>query len=35
MITAGLDTRAANWREIVLQNAVRLKVTSIASANAW
>ena len=35
MITAGLDTRTANWHEIVLQNDARLKVTSIASANAW
>jgi adenylate cyclase len=32
MITAGLDTRTANWHEIVLQNDARLKVTSIASA---
>ena len=35
MITAGFDTRTANWHEIVLQNNARLKVTPIASANAW
>ena len=35
MIGAGLDTRTANWHEIVLQNDARLKVTSIAGANAW
>jgi adenylate cyclase len=34
MISAGLDTRAANWHEIVLANDARLKVTSIASAKA-
>ena len=34
MTVAGLDTRAANWREIVLPNDARLKVTSIASAKA-
>ena len=34
MIAAGLDTRAANWREIVLANDARLKVTSIDSATA-
>jgi adenylate cyclase len=31
LITAGLDPRSANWREIVLPNDVRLKVTSIDS----
>jgi adenylate cyclase len=35
MISAGLDTRTANWHEIVLQNDARLKVTSIASAKVW
>lgn len=34
MIAAGLDARAANWREIVLPNDVRLKVISIDSATA-
>jgi adenylate cyclase len=34
LISAGLDTHTANWHEIVLQNDVRLKMTSIASANA-
>jgi adenylate cyclase len=34
MTVAGLDTRAANWREIVLPNDARLKVTSIASTKA-
>ena len=34
MISAGLDMRAANWREIVLRNDARLKVTSIDSATA-
>ena len=31
MIAAGLDTGAANWRELVLANDARLKVTSIDS----
>jgi adenylate cyclase len=31
MIAAGLDTRSANWREIVLPNDTRLKITSIDS----
>jgi len=35
MLTAGLDTQTANWHEIALQNDARLKVTSIAGANAW
>ena len=35
MTAAGLGKRTANWHEIVLQNDARLKVTSIASANAW
>ena len=34
MIAAGLDARATTWREIVLANAARLKVTSIDSATA-
>jgi adenylate cyclase len=34
MIAAGLDTRAASWREIALLNDVRLKVTTIDSATA-
>ena len=34
MIAAGLDTRAANWREIVLPNNARLKVTSIDDPTA-
>ena len=29
MIAAGLDTRTATWREVVLPNSVRLRVTSI------
>jgi hypothetical protein len=31
-IAAGLDMRAANWREISLPNDARLKVLSIARA---
>jgi adenylate cyclase len=31
-IAAGIDTRGANWREIVLPNHARLKVTSIDGA---
>jgi len=34
MIAAGLDTRAANWREIMLPDNARLKVTSIDGATA-
>ena len=34
MITAGLDVRAEQWREIVLANDARVKVTSIDSATA-
>jgi adenylate cyclase len=34
MIAAGLDTRAPNWREIVLPNDARLRVTSIDRAAA-
>jgi len=34
MIAAGLDTRTATWREIVLPKDVRLKVTSMDSATA-
>jgi adenylate cyclase len=34
MIAAGRDTHGANWREIVLPNRARLKVTSIDSATA-
>jgi adenylate cyclase len=34
MIVAGLDTRAANWREIVLPNDARLRVTTIDRAAA-
>ena len=34
MIAAGLDTRTATWREIVLPKDVPLKVTSMDSATA-
>ncbi len=34
MIAADVDTRAANWLEIVLSDGVRLNVTSIASGKA-
>jgi adenylate cyclase len=34
MITAGLDVRAEQWREIVLANDARVKVTSVDSATA-
>jgi adenylate cyclase len=34
MTAAGLDTRAASWREIVLADDMRLNVTSIASGQA-
>jgi hypothetical protein len=35
MIATGLDTRAANSREIMLLNGERLKVSSIDSATVY
>jgi len=34
MLAAGLDTRATNWREIVLPSGLALKVTSLDGATA-